>query len=414
MTNTTIQAQNQNLEQGITCLVTIHGIGFEQPPVGDIPGYADTLHERLSRFLDASLLSDDPGRQRTTRGQAGPIYVQSSWPPSSMNTEAGLSRLGTWQQSRVRVVDGSKAPLVAGGARISHVALVYSHLQDQGPRPGSAIETAARAALSLGHYTTILGLAHTVFADIQGVVSHGSQPAPSTSLRVRTDAPPPTHHLLSQVLPHHAATDGAPTGLLATLRTLENDVAAYVCRNDLRERVRTFVRDALHRLCYRDDVASVVVNAHSNGTVIGFDVMRQLTPIAAQKVRWLVTAGSPLRKYTDLFYWGTEVGSMAAMGAPDGWTNFWDERDPVADPLAPPQEWRRGSALPPASPDISLYQKVSDSGVVVPVPIHDRLVDNLRNSAPGGLQAHNYWDNDEEVVRPLADILRQLSTPTVS
>jgi len=282
------------MASGVICLVTIHGIGFQQPPVGETPGYADMLHEHLSEHLDASLLSDDPHRSR--------------------------------------------------------------------------------------------------------------------SRRARTDHPAPAPHPLPGVFPRRVSQSAAmPSGLLATLRALENDVAAYVCRNDLRERVRTFVRDALHRLCYRDDVEAVVVNAHSNGTAIAFDVMRQLTPIAAGRVRWLVTAGSPLRKYTDLFYWGTEVGSIADMGSPKGWTNFWDERDPVADPLAPPVEWLRGTDLPPADPRLSLYQQVSDAGAVTPVPIEDRLVDNLSHGAGGGLQAHNYWDNDQEVVQPLAGILREIA-----
>jgi hypothetical protein len=186
-------------------------------------------------------------------------------------------------------------------------------------------------------------------------------------------------------------------------------VATYVCRDDLRERVRSFVRDALHRICYRDDVSGVVVNAHSNGTVIAFDVMRQLTPIAARQLRHIVTSGSPLRKYVDLFTWGTDAGSIENMPDPKRWTNFWDERDPVADPLAPGREWLRGRPLPTSPASDSLFRQVSDSGDVAPLPIDDRLVDNLSHSSGGGLQAHNYWDNDSQVVQPLADVLRQLA-----
>jgi hypothetical protein len=36
------------------------------------------------------------------------------------------------------------------------------------------------------------------------------------------------------------------------------------------------------------------------------------------------------------------------------------------------------------------------------------LVDNVEHSSGGGLQAHNYWDNQTEVVAPLAETLRQL------
>jgi hypothetical protein len=55
------------------CLVTIHGVGFMQPPMHGIPGYADGLHEHLSTYLDEQLLGDDPLRQRNLRGQNGPM-----------------------------------------------------------------------------------------------------------------------------------------------------------------------------------------------------------------------------------------------------------------------------------------------------------------------------------------------------
>jgi hypothetical protein len=306
-------------------------------------------------------------------------------------------------------VDGSDAPLTQGDAPVAHIALVYSHLQDQAPRPGSAVDTAVRAALSLGHYTTVRGLVSTIFGDVHALLQHHeTAPAAQSSLQSRLDVPRVAPHLLGHVFAKHVDTGAAsPTGLFGTLRTLEDDVAAYVCRNDLRERVRAFVRDAIHRLCYRDDVETVIINAHSNGTVIGFDVLRQLTPVAAHKVRWFVTAGSPLRKYTDLFYWGTEVGSVRDMGLPHGWTNFWDAKDPVADPLAPPVDWLRGEAIPMPSSTSSLYEQIGENGVVSPLPIQDVLVDNVTNSTGGGLQAHNYWDNPEQVVRPLADIVRQ-------
>ena len=45
----------------IICMVTIHGIGFEQPPQGNLPGYADDLHEHLHERL-GKILSDDPDR----------------------------------------------------------------------------------------------------------------------------------------------------------------------------------------------------------------------------------------------------------------------------------------------------------------------------------------------------------------
>jgi hypothetical protein len=141
---------------GVTCLVTIHGIGFQQPPApdGSTAGYADDLHQRLSRHLDAALLSDDPQRRRDQRGERGTIYVQSSWPPGTNLFEAGLARLGTWASRDSREIDGTDAPLVADGARIAHVALVYSSL-----------EAAAKAGLALSHYAMMTGLAGMIVRD---------------------------------------------------------------------------------------------------------------------------------------------------------------------------------------------------------------------------------------------------------
>jgi hypothetical protein len=190
--------------------------------------------------------------------------------------------------------------------------------------------------------------------------------------------------------------------LLAVLRSLENDVASYVCKNELRERVRSFVHEALLRLAARDDVEGIVVNSHSQGTVVAYDVLRTLPPSATAKVRAFITAGSPLRKYVDLFSWGTEAGYVEDLRGP--WTNFWDPLDPVADPLEPPEDWRRGTPVPDRGPS-SLFQVTDNlTGFLRPVPISDRQVDNVINSG-GDLPAHNYWDNDPEFVRPLAQIL---------
>lgn len=397
------------MADGITCLVTIHGIGFQQAPSDGAMGYADQLHASLARCLGGTILGDDP--IRTSLGESGPVYVQSTWPPESHNIEAGLSRLGSWVAGTTRAIDTSKAPLIGDTGRIAHVALVYSHLEDQGAHPGALLEISSSSLLSLGHYASLGGLVHMGFADLQAILSHPHLPTIGTpSLAVRTDMPDTSHHVIDRILRRPVPTGPqTQTGLFATLRALEADVAAYVSRNDLRERVRDFVRDALHRICYRDDVSSVVVNAHSNGTVIGFDVLNQLTPVAAQKVQYFVTAGSPLRKYAELFYWGSMISGMQRMAAPQGWTNFWDERDPVADPLAPPVSWHRGDALPEPSRLESLFEAVDPAqGTMVAFPVEDRRVDNLANSSGGGLQAHNYWDNENEVVKPLADILRQV------
>ena len=42
----------------------------------------------------------------------------------------------------------------------------------------------------------------------------------------------------------------------------------------------------------------------------------------------------------------------------------------------------------------------------VPVTVTDIEVNNLENSSGGGLQAHNYWDNKEQFITQLAELLK--------
>jgi hypothetical protein len=397
---------------GALCLVTIHGIGFQQAPTDGTPGYADGLHERLSAILGPTLLSDDPNRTRTRPGQNGAIYVQSSWPPRSNAHEPGLARLGRWAVRQARVVDTTGAPLVAGDARIAHVALVYSDLEEPGPHVGAALVAAAMAATSFSRYTSAPRFAAMLGTDIRTMLAHRQPPTPEpvpASLRVRQDTPPGPPRVVPPPLPQRPPSPFEPSGLVMTLRALQDDMATYVARNDLRERVRGFVREALLRLASREDVEGIVVNAHSNGTVLAYDVLRALPPFIALKVRWLVTMGSPLRKYAAFFRWGTEAAGIRQV---TGWTNFWDPRDPVADPLAPPAAWQPGDPIPPPAGRLGLFRALNeDTGAMMPIVIDDRAVDNVRDSAGGGLQAHNYWDNGRDVVGPLAGILKRVLPP---
>jgi len=392
----------------VTCLVTIHGIGFQQAPEGTLPGYADQLHENLRSYLDDGkreadrILGDDP--TPTPPRMGGPVYVESSWPPDTDDREEGLQRVGRWSDTVPPSVLSSEAPLINEGRRVAHIALVYSHLQDQGPLPGSAADTVARAALSLGHYSSVTGAIRMAFDDIQAIRHEPKSNGQSGgSLQVRRDAPIHTHHLLSRVVPWTRPADAIPqpSGPFATIRQLEDDVAAYVCRNDLRERVRGFVREVLHRLACRVDVDAIVVNAHSNGTVIAFDVLKDFPHTCAPAIKALVTMGSPLRKYADLFCWGTDIGSLQQVSR---WANLVDQRDPVADLLVPPAEWR-----PDQKPELkgSLYHWINpDSGEPLRPNLEDVTVSNLEHSSGGGLQAHNYWDNRHEVIPVLGDIVR--------
>ncbi len=384
----------------LVCPVTIHGIGFQQPPQPalGLPGYADDLHQHLSKYLTPSILSDDPQRSRSQRGENGPIYVQNCWPPESGNSEQGLARLGQWSAD-MRHIDCISAPLAAESARIAHIALVYSPLEEEKAQVGAGFVAGSMSLARMSHYAHITDLLHLLLSDGLAISGHhATNNAQScTNLISRHDA----NYISSTTSINHSSN-----GLRAVIRNLEDDVAAYVSHNGQRERIREFVYKALLRLAARDDVASIIINAHSNGTVIALDVLRQLPAFAALKIKAIVTAGSPLRKYVDLFDWGRQIENTILMPP---WLNFWDERDPVADPLAPPLNWHRGDPIP--SPCAStLFQRIdSNTGAVSNIEIKDVQVDNLAHSYGGGLQAHNYWDNEEEFVKPLADLLRDVT-----
>lgn len=392
------------MNKPLLCLVTIHGIGFQQPPLygvpgyPDTPGYADSLHENLSLFLDDAWLCKNLQPARENPGGNSPIYVQSAWPPNSHCREAGLKRLGQWDTEHDCVIAGRAGQLGDSTGNIAHIALVYSQLEVQGPQVGPAVISGAMTAFSLSHYTTTQQLIRTVLLDTEPFWEHlisPSQDAPppsSTSLHVRQDPG------------FNQGDKKKATGFLGILRQVEDDVATYVCQDNMRQRVRSFVYEALIRLAAREDVGGIIVNSHSNGTVVAFDALRQLPPFAAKKIKAFITAGSPLRKYVDFFSWDPYISTLPEL---QYWYNYVDPSDPVADPLQPAVSWRRGTDIRPEALT-GLFKGLNlETGGIYQLPIHDVTVDNLSHSVNVGLKAHNYWDNTEEFVKPLADLLKQ-------
>jgi len=380
-------------------MITLHGIGFEQPPQTGVEnsGYADLLHQHLKKYLGEKL-SDDPGRERSQPGENGAIYVQSRWrdEQENLSREAGLRRLGVWSDDK-RQVDPTDAPLVAHGEPISHIALVYSNLEPMGPELGATLITLGMSLFSASHYISASGLIHLAMAQGQALIGHhAAQNQGLTSSHPRSDLK--SRSVIGLGQRGQAAPVPSP-GLLSVLRDLEDDVACYVCRDEERERVRSFVAEALLRLASRKDVGQIVLNAHSNGTVIAFDVARRLPEEVTRKIKVFVTAGSPLRKYVDLFYWGSQIQTHYSF-AP--WYNFWDRRDPVADPLDPPLPWHLGDQIAPS--EEKLFSRIDPNSEKPSwIKVEDCEVDNVEKSCGGGLQSHNYWDNEEQVVARLAE-----------
>ncbi len=383
-----------------TCVITLHGIGFEQPPQPDIDnsGYADLLHEHLKGFL-GNQLSDDPKRKRNKPGQNGAIYVQSRWENTAgeKSYEEGLRRLGTWSQAKTQI-DLTNAPLATDNEPICHIALVYSNLEPQASEVEVSLHTLRMVLGSASHYASVLGAIHMALADGWAILKHSHREPKATSSLPRNDL-------------HGHTPSGSPThstglgDLIKTLHFLEDDVACYVCYNETRERVRSFVSEALTRLAMREDVENIILNTHSNGCVIAFDVLRHLDPHVMCKMKALITAGCPLRKYVDLFHWGAQIQCLMAA---EPWYNFWDRHDPVGDPMGQPLSWRVGDTQL-ETPE-SLFNRLDlFSETLCPMKVTDVEVNNVEKSQGGGLQAHNYWDNEEQFVQPLAALLTTIA-----
>src|SRR5216683_4696477 len=244
------EAEGKMRASQITCLVTLHGIGFEQPPQpgAENSGYADLLHLHLKTCLGAQL-SDDPNRTRRPDhpGENGAIYVQSHWRDAQgrASREEGLNRIGKWcdDLQRVNITD---APLVANGEPISHVALVYSNLEPTGPAVGATLTILGMGLFASSPYANALGLLHMVLTDGLALFKYPTTPeGEPTSIRPRTDWRHPFANLVGY---HGQAAPRSSPGVLAAFRNVEDDVACYVCYNEERERVRSFVREALTRL----------------------------------------------------------------------------------------------------------------------------------------------------------------------
>jgi hypothetical protein len=161
-----MRRRGKAVDSRVICFVTIHGIGFQHPPLDGIPGYADSLLANICRVLNQIgnlLLSDDPDLRPDEVGESVPIDVQSVWPLDSLHIEAGLKRLGSWDEDHMRV---SGADLVKDNAHIAHVALVYSKLEGEGPLVGASAMAGVMTTISVRHYSHVKGLLDMTYVDI--------------------------------------------------------------------------------------------------------------------------------------------------------------------------------------------------------------------------------------------------------
>ena len=72
---------------------------------------------------------------------------------------------------------------------------------------------------------------------------------------------------------------------------------------------------------------------------------------------------------------------------------------------------RPGTDATMARDATGMYQALDPNhGQLLNLDIEDQSVDNLAHSQGGGLQAHNYWDNEVEVIPAMVDILKHVQT----
>lgn len=154
---------------------------------------------------------------------------------------------------------------------------------------------------------------------------------------------------------------------------LRKYIASYVAGNEFRTAVQNVLHSKLTETEFLKMPAMLV--AHSQGTVISYDVLRQAGGNYTHLRTW-ITMGSPLRKYyISLLKWGKE-----RLGVPPAlrWVNLYDAKDIVGNDLKDAVGW------------------------VSPVP-EDHEVNNRQNATG----AHDHWGNPQ-VVKLVADEIRKL------
>ena len=156
------------------------------------------------------------------------------------------------------------------------------------------------------------------------------------------------------------------------------DVATYVSNNAVRLAIQHRVMDALFAAQDRHPRAALILGSHSQGTVIGYDVLR-LVGGRLPRLRTWVTMGSPLGWYLSLLRWGD-----APLGMPDTltWLNLYDPRDIIGTTLQGVIRWPA-----PAPADVD--------------------VDNVGQR----LAAHDHWRNPAVVAQYARLIADALSSP---
>jgi hypothetical protein len=153
------------------------------------------------------------------------------------------------------------------------------------------------------------------------------------------------------------------------------DIGNYVGSNE----IRTAIQQVVHSKLADADASNIpsLLIAHSQGTVICYDVLRQAGGNYPHLHTW-ITMGSPLKKfYFSGLHWGKQQ-----LGIPSGlrWVNIYDPEDIVGNELKGSVSWKS------------------------PVP-EDHKVDNKHNAG----DPHSHWNNPAVVKIIAAEIQKILA-----
>ena len=79
----------------------------------------------------------------------------------------------------------------------------------------------------------------------------------------------------------------------------------------------------------------------------------------------------------------------------------------MANRLLPYAGWIGGTE-PAEEQLVGIYQAADPGGEIIPILIKDKLVNNVKYSPGGGIAANNYWDNTQEFIPHVAEIVRNV------
>lgn len=159
------------------------------------------------------------------------------------------------------------------------------------------------------------------------------------------------------------------TDLPVAVTDAASDVIRYLFDGKMQKSIQNRLAQVLDKATAAD--AEIILVSHSLGTVVAFDVLRDVA--GHYPIKRFVTMGSPLRKLATTGIHPVDLGAITPQTIPF-WRNLYDDTDLVADAIGPAF---------PGYPIEDVFMQIGD----LPIP------------------SHNYWENPQ-VQKMIADWLR--------